>query len=169
MANLIDRIKDHWFISIIIICVIVAGITWGLAVNLLVVPRDFEISKLRDQLSRGGISAPGAKPLDESIYQIVIPETTLTIGTSMTTSDGGCLIYLENIYLDLGQVEIKVTIDGRELPSYYSHPGDRFTIEGTLKTYFIDIHSIGEKYAKFAVFRGPKGIKKSGGGGLQGH
>ena len=45
----IENFKQHWFVSIIIICVGVAGITWTTALHLLVGPRDFEIQRLRNE------------------------------------------------------------------------------------------------------------------------
>ena len=46
-SSLKDRFAKHWFISLILICAVVAGVTWTLVMNLYVHPRDFELERLR--------------------------------------------------------------------------------------------------------------------------
>jgi CheY-like chemotaxis protein len=49
--SLKDRFAKHWFISLICVCAAVATVTWQLAMNLYVHPRDFELERLKN-LSR---------------------------------------------------------------------------------------------------------------------
>jgi len=47
--SLIDRFKQHWLISLVLICVGVAGSTWEVAHELVVAPREFQLSQLKEE------------------------------------------------------------------------------------------------------------------------
>lgn len=47
--KLADKLKELWYVSVLLVCAVVAGATWKVCVELLVKPRDFRIENLEKQ------------------------------------------------------------------------------------------------------------------------
>lgn len=50
--DFLSKVKNHWIVSLLVICSVVSSITWTIEYNLYVVPRDFEITKLTNEITR---------------------------------------------------------------------------------------------------------------------
>jgi hypothetical protein len=134
---LLDRLKQHWFGSLIVICVAVAGATWKVAWELHVTPRDFEISGLKDALERA--KAEGAVA-DTSPSSIVLQDGVFQ-GQSVTTVDGRLAVKVTGIAGDT--VSVSLQIDSSP-PTEFKRLsiGSRIPIESGRWVYFVDIHRI---------------------------
>ena len=141
-TSLADQFKRHWFVSILLLCCAVAVATWGLAYQLLVSPRDFEIHKLERE-----VAEKNTQPQTGTIPNIVLPRTWVPEGGSVTTKDGSCLIHVD--YIGLIDVGLSVTV-GAEQPQKFKNvaSGTRLSIQTQGTVYYVDIHEINQTNPK---------------------
>ena len=144
-SGLIARFRQHWLISLIALCSVVAAATWGLAVQILVNPRDFEIARLEKALQQ-------AKEASSASSAPVLLEAGIPEGTSATTSDGSCSIFVKKI-VD-GQVTLVVTLKAEE-PRVFEkiEVGRRITVASGKVAYFIDVRRLRGNIADVSVSR----------------
>ena len=98
--HVIDRFKQHWFISIFALCVVAAIGAWCLAEKLLVAPRDFEINRLEKELS--GLQASSRNSSTESQKGSYKTSSETSTSTVQPEKDHGFLI------MHKGQLIIRV-------------------------------------------------------------
>lgn len=99
---MIDRLRKHWFVALVIICGAVVGATWGVVRALVVEPLRQENAYLRDRVSEALADARSPEP------SAVLPRTSLAIGQTAPTSDGACTIGLESIHADTAQMVVVI-------------------------------------------------------------
>lgn len=146
--GLIARFRQHWLISLIVLCSAVAAASWGLAVQILVNPRDFEIARLEKALQQAK-EAAGANSL---VSAPVILEAGIFEGTSATSSDGCCSIFVKKI--KDGLITLVVTLNA-EKPRVFEKIsiGQRITVASNTATYFIDVRRLRENIVDVSVGR----------------
>ncbi|MCS4280373.1 hypothetical protein [Stenotrophomonas rhizophila] len=129
---MIDRFKKLWPVSLFILCSAVAVGTWLLAQNVMVAPRDFEISRLEKALQDAQ-----ARPTSQAPSPVVIPETGVRAGNSVTSSDGHVIIHIASVLDD--SAALSVTL-GSETQSFKKvRVGQRLTVAGLSGTYYVDL------------------------------
>lgn len=139
---MLDKFKQHWFIALIIICATVAGVTWDFALQILVKPRDFQISRLDKQIAelnneiKSGVHEPNTKN-----SSLVLSQTGVSQGSSVTTSDGVCTV--EIVGVGVFGIDLSVTIGANHHSKYTNkHPGDRIAVHNDKYYYYIDLHNV---------------------------
>ena len=141
-----ERFKEHWLVSLLVLCAGVAGATWMLALNLLVAPRDFEIARLEKELAKAQRPAP--QPLDLE----VLPHTGVREGTAVSTTDGGCNIFIDRVAGD--EAWLTVTMQSGASQKFERvRPGARLAVANPPATYFLDILSLRGNLVDLVVFR----------------
>ena len=137
--SILDRLKQHWFVSTLLICVAVATATWKFSLEVLVAPRDFQITQLREEIQRLKRSTD-ASPV--AIKTAIAAETlAVTEGNAIATTDGRLSIRADNVSSTFATVS--VTLDANE-PQRFSNKelGSRLVVEGKDRTYFVDLLSM---------------------------
>lgn len=130
---MIDRFKKLWPVSLFILCSAVAGGTWLLAQNVMVAPRDFEISRLEKALQDAQ-----ASPTSKAPSPVVIPETGVRAGNSVTSSDGHVIIHIASVLDD--SAALSVTLGSEVTQSFKKvRVGHRLTVAGLSGTYYVDL------------------------------
>jgi hypothetical protein len=133
----VDRFKEHWFVSTLLLCAGVAAATWAVEYSVLVLPRDFEIQRLE----REGKESRTQLQTKAAIPTIVLQRTWVSEGRSVTTDDGSCLISADSI--GPYRANISVTV-GREQARKFKDQtaGSRITVSIPSAVYYIDIQEI---------------------------
>ena len=147
---MLEKIKQHWLISILLVCTSVAAATWKLAHEVLVQPRDLQISQLKDETSKlkeevrelksaASISTTANRSTDEA--SLALAETGVFEKASATTTDGRCTVRIVRISND--RITVAITIDSLE-PKVFENQeaGTRVVAQSTEKFYYVDLHRI---------------------------
>jgi hypothetical protein len=131
--TMIDRFKKLWPVSVFILCSAVATGTWLLAQNVMVAPRDFEIARLEKALQDAQ-----AKPSAVAPSPVIVPETGIRVGNSVTSSDGQVTIHVSDVQDD--SVALSVTL-GSEVAQTFKkvQVGRRLAVTGPSGTYYVDL------------------------------
>lgn len=145
--SIVERFKQHWLISAVLVCIAVAATTWEAAKELIVAPREYQIDqlkqenvKLREDIQKLETAAliPHS-PTDE--ISLVYAETGVFENASITTNDGICSIHIVSV--DQNQVTLAVTIDTASPVAYKNQKaGSRITADAGERVYYIDLHRI---------------------------
>lgn len=138
-TELIARFKQHWLISLLILCSAVASGTWMLVIQVLVNPRDFEIARLEKALEDAK-QAPHVIR-DSSPTAGVVLSDGIFEGASATTSDGLCNIYIKTV--SGNQVSLVVSVKS-EKPQTFERveAGQRISVAAGSLIYYLDIRRI---------------------------
>ncbi len=152
MGSVLDRFKQHWFVSIFLICVAVAVATWKVAQEALVAPRDFQITQLRHEIEKlkSSAVAPPVRSSEEE-NPVVLEQTGVFENSSVTTYDGRCNVRVDHVRGDL--VTVTVAIDGlppQELKD--QRVGSRIQV-GAGRGYYVDLHRVRGDIVDLSVYR----------------
>jgi len=160
--SVIEKLKQHWFISVLLVCVAVAGTTWKVAHELLVEPREFQNSQLKEenlklkeeiQKIKALTSANPAPLSDEN--PLVYLEAGVFEKASVTTNDGRCNIRVVSVSGD--SVTLAVTIDSLAPVVFKNEQvGSRVTADAGDKVYYIDLHRIRGNIVDLSVYKRKK-------------
>ena len=83
---------------------------------------------------------------------VVLSRRWIRTGTAATTSDGGCLVYIEKIYPAIRSVELTIRIDGDAvLQNHPVHVGDRLETNGKYGTYILRLYAAEAIQANLAI------------------
>lgn len=139
--NVVAKFKTHWLISLLGVCAIVAMMTWGLALQLLVGPRDFEISRLKESLTQaqGNSKAAGYGSTASSENRILLSYVGVAVGDSVTTSDGACTVRVVGLTGETATLEVTVEAEDPKLIKE-AKIGRRAVVRGMKRAYYIDLH-----------------------------
>jgi hypothetical protein len=83
---------------------------------------------------------------------MVLSRRWIRIGTAATTSDGGCLVYIDKIQPAIRTVELTVRVDGDAI--LQNHPvraGDRLEASGKYGTYILRLYETEAIQANLAI------------------
>ena len=164
-TSIADRFRRHWFPSILLLCSAVAVAAWGIEYQVLVSPRDFKIQSLESELAAKKSQAESSAPTS----QIALKPTYLSVGQSVTTEDGICLIHAEGIVYYLAgryvapslnepeqaglRVKLSVTV-GADKTQFDPKPsGERLVFAAQDAVYYIDIIEIQSTQTSVEVTR----------------
>ncbi|ASP97018.1 hypothetical protein CDO24_05975 [Sinorhizobium meliloti] len=153
----------------------VAGTSWIVAKEIMVAPRDTTIATL--QLDKASLESEKSvleetkANLTEQVNKLsaqveelqirlgrggetVLTETGVFEGASVTTTDGGCNVSIEQASYG---VNLSVTVDSQD-PLQFSNkkPGDRIKVDGDMKTYYIDLYRVRGNIVDLAVYAVPR-------------
>ena len=142
----VDRFKQHWFVSTLVLCSGVAVATWALEYSVLVLPRDFEIHKLEREV---GEKITERQPAT-TIPSVVLQRTWVSEGSSVTADDGSCFLHVD--YIGPYRVDMSVTV-GTEQPRKFKDvaSGTRLTVQTHTAAYNIDVHEIEVNSKRVAI------------------
>ncbi|MCC4589975.1 hypothetical protein LL974_02370 [Xanthomonas campestris pv. cannae] len=105
--------------------------------NLYVAPRNDEIARLKDQLAASN-SDLEARAAPSTPSPIVLPETGVNFGNSVTTSDGLCTVHVISATGD--NASIRVTLGSAPPLSFKTATiGSRIVVRGVNAIYYIDL------------------------------
>jgi hypothetical protein len=108
--------------------------TWAVSYWLFVEPRNYEISRLKDQLS----AAEKVQKVQFQPSPIVLPEIGVNSGNAVTTSDGICTVRV--ISTSGAEVSLRVTVGVAEVQYFKAiKTGERVVVHGENSIYYIDI------------------------------
>jgi hypothetical protein len=150
-TSIAERFKQHPVVSIFLLCSAVAAAAWGVEYQVFVLPRDFTIQSLKGDLEKKESSAQSS--------EIVLKPTFLSVGDSITTSDGICLIHVEGILLPLvgHELRVQLSVTGGEVKTQYDPKptGTRllFVTEDDKSEYFFDVIEIQETKVSVSATR----------------
>lgn len=155
-SNVVAKFKEHWLVSLLGVCAIVAVGTWGLAHQLLVGPRDFEISRLREALALAQANANAAVngSTAPSESRILLSSVGVAVGDSITTSDGACTVRLVGLTGTAATLEVAVEAEEPRLLKEVEI-GRRAVVRGAKKTYYVDLHRARGNMVDLSVSSGP--------------
>lgn len=134
---MVDKFLKHPIVRLFSLCAVVAAGTWAVSYNLYVAPRNDEIARLKDQLDASN-RVLEAQVVPSALSPIVLPETGVNSGNSVTTSDGLCTVHV--ISATDGVVSIRVTLGSAPPLSFKTAKiGSRVVVRGANVTYYIDL------------------------------
>lgn len=152
--SVLERLKQYWLIPTLLVCIAIAAGAALLAWEFLIAPRDTEIAQLKEELQKlktTQASTP-AKPVPSAL---VLPQTAIRAGTSITTPDGRCSIRIA--FVVENSVGLSVIVDANKPVDYSSaRVGDRIAVEASDRIYYIDIQSARPNFVDIAVYQKPK-------------
>lgn len=154
---MIERFRQHWFISIFILCAAVAAGTWKVAHELLVEPRDYQIAQLKEEIQQLNSSAlaPRLMRTEEDLSSIVLEQTGAFQNSSVTTRDGRCSIRILRISGE--QVSLSVSVDANPPKEFERRPvGTRVSVDAGNDVYYIDLHRVRGNIVDLSVSRRKK-------------
>lgn len=155
-SNIVAKFKEHWLVSLLGVCAIVAAGTWGLAHQLLVGPRDFEISRLKETLAlaqaNSNAAVNGGTVSSES--RILLSYVGVAVGASITTSDGSCTVRLVGLTGATATLEVVVEAEDPRLLKEVEI-GRRAVVRGAKRTYYVDLHRARGNVVDLSVSSGP--------------
>lgn len=177
-SNVVAKFKEHWLVSLFGVCAIVAAGTWGLAHQLLVGPRDFEISRLKEAAPAHANSNSAAnRGTVPSESRILLSYVGVAVGDSITTPDGACTVRLVGLTGATAALEVAVEAEEPRLIEDVEI-GRRAVVRGVNKTYYVDLHRARGNMVDLSVSSGPsaeqaaasdaRNARLSGGVGLLG-
>jgi hypothetical protein len=147
--SITGRFKNHWFVSILVLCGAVVVATWGVAYEVLVSPRDFEIHKLEHEVAEKNTQAQTA-----TNPTIVLKRTWVSEGSSVTTEDGSCLIHVD--YVGPHDVELSASVGAEKAQKFKDvASGTRLTLVSQGDVYYVDIHEIHAKEVGIEITKQP--------------
>ena len=148
-TSVLERMKRHWLISTLLVCVAVAGATWKAATELLVVPRDFEIARLKEQSQRND---GHTRPTTIDSMNQVLPETGVSEGSAVTTKDGRCLIRIAKVEGDT--IHLTAALDANKPTDVLkAHVGSRISVTKGSTTYYADIQRVRGSIVDLVVYK----------------
>lgn len=152
---MIDKLKQHWLIAVLLVCAFVAGTTWKVAIELLVAPRDYQITQLRDEIQRLKATPPPVHAVSTAETPLMLEHTGVFAGSSVTTRDGRCIVRI--ISASESSISLSVAIDSNKPAEFRDQrPGDRVTIEASGRIYYVDLHRVRGNIVDLEIFGYPK-------------
>jgi hypothetical protein len=140
-SSAVSKFQEHWLVSMLAICAVVATSTWAIEYHLFVAPRDFEIQQLREALARPQVNASQSPPapVPSSEARVLLSYVGVAVGSSITTSDGNCTVRLVSLTGANATIEVMI---GAETPQVIERApvGRRTVVRGKTQTYYIDLH-----------------------------
>ena len=83
---------------------------------------------------------------------IVLSRRWIRSGSAATTTDGGCLVYIDKVSNAIRSADITVRVDGDAiLQKHPIHVGDRLEASGKYGTYILRLYATEEMQANLAV------------------
>jgi len=83
---------------------------------------------------------------------VVLSRRWLRASTAATTSDGGCLVFIEKVYPAIRSVELTIRVDGDAvLKNHPVHVGDRLETNGKYGTYILRLYAAEAVQANLAI------------------
>jgi hypothetical protein len=150
---LLRIVHDNIGIIFFSLLVAVFGVAW-LVIEAIRSHRDRdEIFKLRHritQLERERIAARPAFP--EPVMPVVMPDRWIRVGAAATTSDGGCLILVDNVAPDGHTAQLTIRVDGYAVKR--SEPlrvGESFQLSGNSGLYLVSLYGTDVRQAHLGV------------------
>lgn len=155
-SNVVAKFREHWLVSLIGVCAIVAAGTWGLAHQLLVGPRDFEISRLKEALAQAQTNSNAAVKgrAVPSENRILLSYVGVAVGDSITTPDGACTVRLVGLAGATATLEVAVEAEQPRLLKEVEL-GRRAVVRGAKRMYYIDLHRARGNMVDLSVSSGP--------------
>ncbi len=147
-----EKLKQHWLVSILLLCAAVAGETWQIAQEVLVAPRNFQIAQLQEELQNLKTATPANRAHSEKENPLVLEETGVFEGNAITTRDGRCSIRINRVSGD--RISLSVAIDALKPVIFESQkPGDRVPVDAGDQTYYVNIHRVRGSIVDLAVYQ----------------
>lgn len=154
---MIEKFKQHWFISLLLLCSGVAAATWKIAHELLVAPREYQIAQLKEELQelKSSSGAVEGVPTTEELALIVLEQTGVFENASVTTRDGRCNIGIARVSGD--QVTLSVAIDAQPARTFErQRVGSRVPVDAGDSIYYIDLHRVRGNIVDLSAVRARK-------------
>lgn len=148
-SHLHARVRKHWLWALSSLLIAAVGITWSVATQTQVAPRDFLIAQLRTELE--DLRARSAS-LPAQAGAEVLSETGVLEGSAATTSDGACTVAVHAARGEVAEVEWSVTGDSTR-HSAQVRAGSRVFISGRTHHYVLTVHSLRGNIVDLSIFR----------------
>lgn len=147
-ADIFAKLRRHWLASAVGLCSLVAGTTWLIGHQLFVAPRDFEIDRLKAEVTslkeqltqaREGPRSAIADPVPPPENQLLLSYVGVAAGNSITTPDGALTVRIVRTFSSHATLEASIgaeeshVFEGAEI-------GRRVIVPGATQTYYIDLH-----------------------------
>lgn len=109
-----------------------------------------EVFRLRRKISL--LEAQRATLVPDFNDPVVLSRRWVRTGTAATTSDGGCLVYIEKVYPAIRSIELTIRVDGDAVLQNHSvHVGDRLETNGKYGTYILRLYAAEAIQANLAI------------------
>ena len=149
--SILEKLKQHWFISVLLVCIAVAGTAWKVAHELLVSPREYQLSQLKEEnaklkgelqkLKTAAQAVPASSASTAIENTLPYAEAGVFESASITTNDGRCSIRVDRVSGD--RVTLSVAVDALA-PVVYENKqvGTRVAVDAGDKLYYVDLHRV---------------------------
>jgi hypothetical protein len=109
-----------------------------------------EVFRLRRKIS--ALEAERGTLVPDFNDPLVLSRRWIRTGAAATTSDGGCLVYIEKISPAIRSVDLTVRVDGDAvLQNHAVHVGDRLEAPGKYGTYILRLYAAEAVQANLAI------------------
>jgi len=97
---MIEKIKEHWLVTLVIICAAVVAATWAVAKQTRIEPLELENTRLQQRIEE----IQSDQHVSEA--SAVLARTSLSAGQTSATTDGACTIGLEQVRADTAYITL---------------------------------------------------------------
>jgi hypothetical protein len=134
-------VRDNITLIVFLIVVAMFGVAWLVFEAIRSHQSRDEIFRLRQRLS--DLERERQTGFEVSLHPVVLSPRKIRVGSAATTSDGGCLIYVENASAMQRRTVVTVRVDGElAWQSRALQIGQKLEIPGKSGTYILDLYGV---------------------------
>ncbi len=147
---LLRFVRDNTTLLIIVVLVTIAGGAWIMFEAFRSHKNREEVDKLRRRLSELGQDR--ATPRPTFTDPVVLSSRWIRSGAAATTTDGGCLLYVNKVSAASSFADLTIRIDGYAVLENHSvGVGERLEASGKFGTYILELSAVEGVLANVAV------------------
>jgi len=148
--QLLRFLRDNAALMVALIVIAVVGGGWIIMEAIRGQKRRDELEALKAKLAKR--QADYLKLGEQFNDPVVLANRWLNTGAAATTSDGGCLLYVDRVDPDLGSAGLTVRVDGEAVHLNHSMTAGEFLqAQGKYGTYTLKLCKIAPRQVKIAV------------------
>jgi hypothetical protein len=143
-------VRDNTTLLIIVVLVTIAGGAWIMLEAFRSHKNREEVQKLRRRM--GELGQDRTTPHPTFADPVVLSSRWIRSGAAATTTDGGCLLYVNKVSAASSFADLTIRIDGYAVLENHSvGVGERLEANGKLGTYILEVSAVDGVLANVAV------------------
>jgi hypothetical protein len=143
-------VRDNITLLVFVVLLTIVGGAWIVFEALRSHKNREEVEKLRRRLSE--VTQERATPRPTFSDPMVLSSRWVRSGTAATTTDGGCLLYVNKVSASSGFADLTIRIDGYAVLENHSiGVGERLEASGKFGTYILELSAVDGVQANVAV------------------
>ena len=150
LATSLRFVRDNIALLLIVVLVTIVGGAWILFEAFRSHKNREEVERLRQRLSE--LSQERGVPRPSFTDPVVLTSRWIRSGAAATTTDGGCLLYVNKVSAPSNFADLTIRIDGCAVFENHSiGVGERLEASGKLGTYILELSAVDGVQANVVV------------------